>query len=94
MHDHFRAMVHLFNSSSYTQNRWYLSDSQSIFNPQQASMTDLPLVLSKQLQQDVYCHGNTSFIHVAKGHTKCLSTCLPDRSHYLKKGETYYVGLI
>lgn len=86
---HCRSLLCLFNSSSYTnkQNRWYLSDSQGILDPKQAAMTNLPLVFFQQLQQDVYCHGNTRFIHVAEGHTECLGTRLPDRSHHLAKGE-------
>lgn len=66
---------------------WYLSDCQAILDAQKTPVPDLPLVLCQQLQQDVYCHGNTTVSHVAQGHAQCLGTSLSDRSHHLTRKE-------
>lgn len=66
-----------------SRSREYLSDSQGVLDPQQATVPGLPLIFFQQFQQNIYRHGDTGFIHVTESHAESLSTSLPDRSHHL-----------
>lgn len=63
----------------------YLSHRQDVFDAQQATVTDLPLVFRQQLKEDVHRHGDSAVRHVAEGHAQRLGAGLPDRRHHLEE---------